>query len=82
MPEDSEFGKGFADDHDDWGMKVNPEELNTLHCLNGHLSAEEDYYPDPRRRPYSHFTQLTNSYLPMMPNLRGLCHLKTFAQMI
>ena len=43
MTEDSEFGKGFADDHDDWGMDVNPEKLNTLHCLNGHLSAEEDY---------------------------------------
>ena len=28
VTEDSEFGKGFADDHDDWGMNVNPEKLN------------------------------------------------------
>ena len=42
MSEESEFGKGFADDHDDWGMNVNPEKLNTLKCLNDHLYAEED----------------------------------------
>ena len=50
MTEDVEFDLGFADEHDDWGLKVNPEELNTLNCLNSHLSAEEDYYRDPRRR--------------------------------
>ena len=54
MTEDSEFGKGFADDHDDWGMKVNPKKLNTLNCLNGHLSAEEDYYRDPSEKTSIH----------------------------
>ena len=48
---DDGFNLGFADDHDDWGKKVNPDNLNTLRCLNAHLSAEEDYYRDPRRRP-------------------------------
>ena len=41
MTEDVEFDLGFADEHDDWGLKVNPEELNTLNCLNSHLSAEK-----------------------------------------
>lgn len=48
---EEEFNLGFADDHDDWGLGVDPKNLNTLRCLNSHLSAEEDYYKDPRRRP-------------------------------
>jgi hypothetical protein len=55
---EEEFNLGFADDHDDWGQVVNPENLNTLRCLNSHLSAEEDYYKDPRRRPrFSFFAE-------------------------
>ena len=48
---EEEFNLGFADDHDDWGLGVDPQNLNTLRCLNSHLAAEEDYYKDPRRRP-------------------------------
>ena len=48
---EEEFNLGFADDRDDWGLGVDPKNLNTLRCLNSHLSAEEDYYKDPRRRP-------------------------------
>jgi hypothetical protein len=48
---EEEFNLGFADEHDDWGQGVDPKNLNTLRCLNSHLSAEEDYYKDPRRRP-------------------------------
>ena len=44
---DEEFNLGFADEHDDWGQGVDPTNLNTLRCLNSHLSAEEDYYRDP-----------------------------------
>ena len=72
MTEDSEFGKGFADDHDDWGMNVNPEKLNTLHCLNGHLSAEEDYYRDPRRRPRFTFYAIDELLSPYDANLEQL----------
>ena len=59
---EEEFNLGFADEHDDWGQGVDPKNLNTLRCLNSHLSAEEDYYKDPRRRPrFSFFadTKLT-----------------------
>ena len=69
MSEESEFGKGFADDHDDWGMNVNPEKLNTLNCLNGHLSAEEDYYRDPRRRPRFTFYAVDEQIPPDAFNL-------------
>jgi len=69
VTEGSEFGKGFADDHDDWGMKVNPEKLNTLNCLNGHLSAEEDYYRDPRRRPRFTFYAVDEQLPPDAFNL-------------
>lgn len=48
---EEEFNLGFADEHDDWGQGIDPKNLNTLRCLNAHLSAEEDYYRDPRRRP-------------------------------
>ncbi len=51
MTEEPEFDLGFADEHDDWGKGVDPKNLNTLRCLNAHLSAEEDYHRDPRRRP-------------------------------
>ena len=69
MSEESEFGIGFADDHDDWGMRVNPEKLNTLNCLNGHLSAEEDYYRDPRRRPRFTFYAVDEQIHPDAFNL-------------
>ncbi len=72
MTEGSEFGKGFADDHDDWGMKVDPEKLNTLNCLNGHLSAEEDYYRDPRRRPRFTFYAVDEQLPPDAFNLERL----------
>ena len=72
MTEDSEFGKGFADDYDDWGMKVDPEKLNTLHCLNGHLSAEEDYCRDPRRRPRFTFSAIDELLSPYDANLEQL----------
>jgi len=72
MSEESEFGKGFADDHDDWGMNVNPEKLNTLNCLNGHLSAEEDYYRDPRRRPRFTFYAVSEKLPPDNFNIERL----------
>ena len=60
---DEEFNLGFADEHDDWGKGVDPKNLNTLRCLNSHLSAEEDYYRDPRRRPrFSFFAD--NNLIP------------------
>ena len=61
-----------ADEHDDWGMKVDPEKLNTLNCLNGHLSAEEDYYRDPRRRPRFTFYAVDEQLPPDAFNLERL----------
>ena len=72
MTEDVEFDLGFADDHDDWGLKVNPEKLNTLNCLNGHLSAEEDYYRDPRRRPRFTFYAVDEKLHPDNFNIERL----------
>jgi hypothetical protein len=68
----SEFELGFADYNDDWGMKVNPDKLNTLNCLNGHLSAEEDYYRDPRRRPRFTFYAVDEQLPPDAFNLERL----------
>jgi len=59
-----EFNLGFADDHDDWGTNVDPNNLNTLRCLNAHLSAEEDYYRDPRRRPRFSFFAIDQKIPP------------------
>jgi len=72
MTDDPEFGKGFADEHDDWGKNVDPEKLNTLNCLNGHLSAEEDYYRDPRRRPIFTFYAVDDQLPPDAFNLERL----------
>ena len=68
----SEFELGFADDHDDWGTNVDPTNLNTLKCLNGHLSAEEDYYRDPRRRPRFTFYAVDEQLPPDAFNLERL----------
>ena len=72
MAEEVEFDLGFADDYDDWGLKVNPEKLNTLNCLNGHLSAEEDYYRDPRRRPRFTFYAVNEQLPPDNFNIERL----------
>ena len=72
VTKEPEFGKGFADDHDDWGKKVDPDKLNTLNCLNGHLSAEEDYYRDPRRRPIFTFYAVDEQLPPDAFNLERL----------
>jgi len=67
--EESKFEIGFADEHDDWGAKVDPKNLNTLKCLNSHLSAEEDYYRDPRRRPRFTFYAVNEQLSPDAFNL-------------
>ena len=72
MTEDSEFGKGFADDHDNWGMKVDPDKLETLHCLSSHLSAELDYHKDPRKRPTFTFHAVDEQLSPNEFNLENL----------
>ena len=72
VTEEPEFDLGFADEYDDWGMKVDPEKLNTLNCLNGHLSAEEDYYRDPRRRPRFTFYAMDEQLPPDAFNLERL----------
>ena len=72
MSEELEFGKGFADGHDDWGKEINPNDLNTLNCLNDHLSAEDDYYRDPRRRPIFTFYAVDNQLSPDDFNLEIL----------
>ena len=72
MSEEYESSLGFADHHDDWGVNVNPENLNTLNCLNGHLSAEEDYYRDPRRRPRFTFYAVDEKLPPDAFNLERL----------
>lgn len=72
MSEESEFGKGFSDEYDDWGAKVDPKNLNTLQCLNAHLSAEEDYYRDPRRRPRFTFTAVDELLSPDAFKLESL----------
>ena len=59
-----EFNLGFADPHDDWGVKVDPDNLNTLRCLNSHLDAEEDYHRDPRRRPRFTFNAVNKKLSP------------------
>jgi len=72
VTEEPEFDLGFADEHDDWGKKVDPDKLNTLNCLNGHLSAEEDYYRDPRRRPRFTFYVVDDQLHPDAFNLERL----------
>ena len=72
MTEGSEFNLGFADYHDDWGKVVNPNDLNTLNCLNDHLSAEEDFYRDPRRRPSFTFYAVNEKLPPDASNLERL----------
>ena len=72
MNEEYESDLGFADRHDDWGTKVNPKDLNTLNCLNDHLSAEEDYYRDPRRRPSFTFDAVDDQLPPDAFNLERL----------
>ena len=66
------FDLGFADEHDDWGRTVDPKKLNTLNCLNSHLSAEEDYYRDPRRRPRFTFYAVDEQLSPDAFNLERL----------
>ena len=46
--------------------------MNTLNCLNGHLSAEEDYYRDPRRRPRFTFYAVDEQLPPDAFNLEWL----------
>ena len=72
MTEEPEFDLGFADEYDDWGAKVDPKNLNTLQCLNAHLSAEEDYYRDPRRRPRFTFYAMDEQLPPDAFNLERL----------
>ena len=72
MTEGPEFDLGFADEHDDWGKGVDPQNLNTLRCLNAHLSAEEDYYRDPRRRPRFTFYAVDEKLPPDAFNLERL----------
>jgi len=72
MSEESEFGIGFADEHDNWGMKVDPDKLETLRCLSAHLSAESDYYKDPRKRPTFTFHAMEEKSSPNDFNLENL----------
>jgi len=72
VTEESDFDLGFADEHDDWGKGVDPKNLNTLRCLNAHLSAEEDYYRDPRRRPRFTFYAVDEQLPPDAFNLERL----------
>jgi len=63
---------GFADDHDNWGMKIDPDELKTLHCLSAHLSAELDYHKDPRKRPTFTFQAVDEQLSPNEFNLENI----------
>jgi hypothetical protein len=72
VTEEFESDLGFADHHDDWGKDVNPNDLNTLNCLDNHLSAEEDYYRDPRRRPSFTFYAVNEKTSPDAFKLEGL----------
>mgnify|MGYP001275994479 CR=1 FL=1 len=72
MTKELESDLGFADEYDDWGATVDPKNLNTLQCLNAHLSAEEDYYRDPRRRPRFTFKAVDEKLPPDDFNLEWL----------
>ena len=72
MTKELESDLGFAEEYDDWGEKVDPKNLNTLQCLNAHLSAEEDFYRDPRRRPRFTFYAVDEQLPPDAFNLEWL----------
>ena len=78
MTEEDDDFIGFADDHDNWGMKVNPDNLNTLYCLSAHLSAELDYHNDPRKRPRFTFHTVDEQSPPNEFNLEDLLSSQDF----